>query len=335
MSNKKAHEKSINSNKAIRATELNAAISALWAAQATHTKEAFENEIVPIYENVYTQLIKHLPQDEAEDTLLNLINNTMKACHYRWTVRLPMKRPGTDYRRYEILYTYALVTAMAVESVIHLDPNNTDSPEKTAIHLLPTRGLDNLRAEALVLEDWLGFFENAEVGGLYAVSRGRSLQVENASAVKKLQSIVSHTGEKPAGKECRVEGQHHSQTSRQVGLVMLNTMKQQLADGLLTYNNPGDLVQVDRGGRTFLEYPGILEWYTEQAPPNLDLTKAKKSLESTGVCKRSNKGHNLYRGRLRARDARLRGYVVEDTSSLWQNDAPIGRFVIENLTALK
>ena len=158
------------SPKASRATELNHAISRLWQAAGIHSKDDFNQQVVPIYTALLDALKNHQTDQAAEQQLLDLLNDTAEACHRRWSKRLPIRRPGSDYRKYEIIYTEALTTAMAVNC---LKQRKDQSPEHLAEQLLPKDTLNKLQADPIVWEDWLGFFRQAEEGGLYAIASGK------------------------------------------------------------------------------------------------------------------------------------------------------------------
>ena len=311
---------------AVRAAQLNAAISQLWQAQGTHSKADFHTHVVPLYTALLGELKRHTTPEAAEQRLLDLLVATAAACRYRWTLRLPMKRPGSDYRKYEIIYTEALVTAMAVGCLRSYA--STQFPEQLATHILPQAVIDKLKADPIVWEDWLGFFQQAERGGLYWVSvcakpakhprtinRDLSQAPGRQTSVKQPRVIVKPQ-EPPAGS----------------GRAMLDAVRDALATGALSFNKPGDAVQVDREGRTFLEHPAILKWCSEQLALDDDVKKLKGRFSRLKVHKRSAQGNQLYYGRLSKHDRRRIGYVVENPTILWQESPPVGRFVIEHVT---
>jgi hypothetical protein len=309
-------------NKAERAPELNTAISRLWLADGTHAKEAFGQQIVPIYTALLEELRTHQPPEEAEACVLALLEETAAACDYRWSVRLPMKRPGSDYRKYEIIYTYALLTAMAIGRLREVAGSDAAPLEDLAARILPEAGRAKLQADPVVWEDWIGYFEAAELGGLYAVSRcgapDSSQQPEEGANTPVVPDVaqVSPTPP-PAGS----------------GSAMLTAIQTALEAGTLPYNEPGDPVQVDREGRTYLVHPAILEWCKGQLELEDDTKRLENRFSRLKVFKRSPGGNVLYRGRLRDRDAYSQGYLVENAAVLWRGEVPQGRFVIENITA--
>lgn len=297
-----------------RAAELNAAISQLWQDQATHSKADFNEQIVPIYTALLHALKLYQTTEESEQTVIDLLINTAKACRHRWTVRLPMRRPGSDYRKYEIIYTDALVTAMAVGSLIpHISHR---SPEQLADKILPTGRIKRFKADPIVWEDWLGYFQRAERGGLYSVSIGEKHAKPLRQTPHKSPVTSQHVKPPPAGS----------------GRAMLEAIRSALADGTLSFNQPGDAVQVDREGRTFLEHPKILQWCGEQLDLGDDLKKLKSRFSRLKVHKRSGQGNQLYYGRLGKQDRRRIGYVLENPTVLWLEKAPAGQFVIERVT---
>ena len=307
------------------ASALNAAISNLWVADGTHTRASFQQHIVPMYTTLLDVLKQHMPASDAETELLTLLEDTTAACHFRWTVRLPMKRPGSDYRKYEIIYTYALVTAMAAGRLQQHVADQQRTPAEWAQMILPEEGGVQLRSDPIVWEDWLGFFEQSERGGLYAVSQCRA-PVQTTESSK-----VSGNVSAPPGQQKEADPPE-SPRAPKPGSVLLATIRDGLEEGALGFNNPGDPVQVDRQGRTFLEHPAVLQWCIERLDLDQDIKEAKKDFDKTRVYKRSAEGKQLYRGRLRARDPRLKGYVLEDASLIWPGEPPVGRFVIERVT---
>ncbi len=302
-------------SKADRAAELNAAISRLWLDQGTHSKEHFNTHIVPMYTALLDELKHHQAGDDAEQCLIDLLSQTATACRHRWTLRLPMKRPGSDYRKYEIIYTDALVSAMAVGCL--QSQTHTQSPEQVASKILPEQGVARLKADPIVWEDWLGYFQQAERGGLYAVSIGaRPAKPPRKAPVRK-----------PPG---RTKPQAPPVGS---GRAMLEAIRDALAQGSLSFNQPGDAVQVDRQGRTFLEHPQILKWCAQKLELQDDEKKLKSRFSRLKVHKRSEQGNQLYYGKRDKHDRRRIGYVLENSSVLWRGEVPTGPFRIEKITA--
>lgn len=308
-----------------RARELNAAISLLWRDMATHDKTDFGREIAPIYTALLEQLKRSLGSEAAEQQLLRLLAQTSNACRDRWSLRLPLKRPGSDYRKYEIVYTYALITAMAVDCLRNVEAVGA-SPLDTALRLLPAEGLARLRGDAMLWEDWVGYFNRAETGGLYAVAMGEGHRgIARTGTVQKTKITPIREDAQPAAGRAGEPGS---------GKAILAAIRAGLADGSLSFNQPDDVIQVDRQGRTFLQYPAVLQWCKERLGLQEDLKRIQNRFDRLKLCKRSADGKQLFRGRLRPRDARVRGYVFEDASVLWPQPPPPGRFVIERLTTL-
>ena len=113
---------------------------------------------------------------------------------------------------------------------------------------------------------------------------------------------------------------------------MLEAISVALANGTLAYNQPGDAIQVDRAGRTFLEHPQILKWCAHALALQDDLKTIKSRFSRLKVLKRSSDGKQLYYGKRGQRDRRRIGYVVENPTVIWQGTAPRGIFVIDGIT---
>ena len=180
-------------------------------------------------------------------------------------------------------------------------------------------GLETARAtiDPIVWEDWLGYFHHAELGGLYAVSICKKPPKKTPiPAVHKQPVMANQAKSPPAGS----------------GRAMLEAIRDALTDGSLSFNQPGDAVQVDGEGRTFLEHPKILKWCAEQLVLQDDIKQLKNRFSRLKVHKRSEQGNQLYYGRLGKRDRRRIGYVLENPAVLWQEKAQVGTFVIEHVT---
>tara|TARA_R110001592_G_scaffold254129_2_gene517442 strand:+ start:10543 stop:11544 length:1002 start_codon:yes stop_codon:yes gene_type:complete len=304
---------------ATRARELNHALAELWQAEGTHDKAAFNTHIVPIYTTLLTALQQHNTTEQAEQALLDLLKHTTAACHYRWTLRLPMKRPGSDYRKYEIIYTYALLTAMAVGRLREVAGPGSAPITQLAARILPESGLTRLQRDAIVWDDWLGYFEAAERGGLYAVSHRSQL----GKPPNTEQGANTETAPRQAPARAAPRGS---------GKAMLAAIRSALEAGTLAYNGPDDPVQVDREGRTYLVHPTILEWCKATLQLDDDTKRLENRFARLKIFTRSARGHVLYRGRWRAQDAYSQGYLVENAAVLWRDKAPQGHFVIENIS---
>lgn len=317
-------------HKAAKANALNQVMSELWQAEATHTKVDFETCIVPMYVNLLRRLKADSTTDSAENLLLELIKKTTAACHYRWSLRLPLNRPGSDYRQYEIIYTYALITAMAVDELRTALgwPEHTTLDELAGL-ILSNDDLTRLKADPLVWEDWLGYFDQSELGGLYGVSIGnRNWRVPNPVTTRREETSPLDKSQKPSTSGVA----RNEPPTAGSGRALLSAIREGLQDGSLTYNQPRDVVQVDRDGRTFLEYPAVIEWGIDRLTLDVDVKRMKNRFDRLKVIKRTPEGRQLFRGKLRARDPRVRGYVLEEHAELWPEPPPPGRFVIENLT---
>jgi len=298
-------------HKATRATELNQAISELWQAEATHSKADFNQHIVPIYTRLLKELKQLLPTKEAEQQLLKLLENTTKACHRRWDIRLPMKRPGSDYRKYEIIYTYTLITAMATDAL--KQHSNEQNPEKVAEKIIPEEGRARLQQDPIVWADWLGFFQKAQIGGLYALS---------TNAVPHQPRTTKRPYKKPTDR-------NKTPPPPGSGRAMLEAIKSALVQGSLSYNQPGDFIQVDEQGRTFLEHPRVLKWCAKTLALDEDVKTLKSRFSRLKVHTRTAQGQQLHYGRLHNHDRRRIGYVLENPAILWPSQVPKGRFELE------
>ena len=314
-------------HEAVRADDLNKAVTALWAVQGTHTQPAFEQEILPMYRILLAEFKQILAPAEAEQKVIDLLEQTTKACRRRWHTRLPQQRPGTDYRKYEITYTDALVTAMAVDSLLNVKTGDDESPDQVAERIIPRALLQRLRGDPVVWADWLGYFDQSSLGGLYSVSCEAMCTVETPRA----GGGRNGRSERPEMPQGAREGVVRSKAA---GWSVVDAIKACIADGTLSVNQPGDLVQVDRDGRTFLQSPAVFEEVKtlqglEEGARNLENRFARLKIN-----KETSEGWKLFNGKSLRSEPMVKGYVVEDDNIFWDDEVPQGRFVVQGLTTL-
>jgi hypothetical protein len=122
--------------------------------------------------------------------------------------------------------------------------------------------------------------------------------------------------------------------SRAAGWSVVDAIKVCIADGTLSVNQPGDLVQVDRDGRTFLQSPAVFEEVKtlqglEEGARNLENRFARLKIN-----KETSEGWRLFNGKSLKSEPMVKGYVVEDDNIFWDDEVPQGRFVVQGLTTL-
>tara|TARA_E500000305_G_scaffold108525_1_gene111115 strand:+ start:8239 stop:9225 length:987 start_codon:yes stop_codon:yes gene_type:complete len=300
-----------------RAGELNAALSHLWVAQGTYTRADFLAVIAPLYIRLLDALNDQASEWPVEAVVLELLGATARACIRRWQVRLPLQRPGSDYRKCELIYTDALVTAMAVDCLLaqsDIDPREAaaQAPRIVSEHLLTS-----LQADPMVWQDWLGYFHQAQCGGLYALASDRLRPHPPATAMlPKTRALPrERSPDPPPGS----------------GWAMLDAIRTGLKTGAIPCNQRGDPVQVDGAGRTFLEHPQVLTWCANQQQLTEDRERLKRRFSRLKVLKRTTAGRQIFYGRYGKTDRRRVGYIIDSPGILWDGEVPCGSFVIEQL----
>jgi hypothetical protein len=179
----------------------------------------------------------------------------------------------------------------------------------------------------MVWEDWLGYFGRSSLGGLYSVSCEVVCATEALMAGGDKKE-PSERSEKPQG------ARGGKARSKAAGWSVVDSIKACIADGTLSVNQPGDLVQVDREGRTFLQSPAVFEEVKtlqglEEGARNLENRFARLKIN-----KETSEGWKLFNGKSLRSEPMVKGYVVEDDNIFWDDEVPQGRFVVQGLTTL-
>jgi hypothetical protein len=265
-----------------------------------------------------------------------------QACQRAGNHRLPKGQQDSDYRRFETLYNYALISAMAI--AWHMDAAELEQGWQQALAetLIPPEGLARLRQEALVWEHWQAFFEGREDGGLREVA-GRSVLPRRTPETPASASCPNpggseipqkQTGPNPEATTDKFLTPHSSQWANPLskGWALVAAIREGLRDGSLPYNRKYAWVQVDREGRTFLQVPEIFEWCYERLNAEVPPKTLVNQFGRLHICIRTRKGQNLLRGGRRNQKSYQQGFVVEDPGLFWDGAPPADQFYIRHLT---
>lgn len=283
-------------------------LETLQAVLGSYDWETFQKRVVPIYERLGERGC-------AESEMAQLLDNTIAAAKRRRSRRLPMGRPGTDYRRYKEPYSYALVVAMATDALLRRPESRERKPEEVARILLSESAYGRLRDDPQVWEDWLGYFERARLGGLYEVAWGET--AERVSPVD-LGNTASADA-KPARKAPEAAGWRFVQG-----------LKECLDEGSISFNGNEDLVQFDAKGRAFLDLR-VFDAVAELKYEDLTGKKLENQFDRLNVIRRTRNNRKLHIGRSRKSAADQTGYVVQSQSALWDGEYPSGKFKIKDI----
>lgn len=316
--------------RAQRAQELNTGLYALWRASAGFSQQDFQETLTPAYFTLLSVLTAQTNRADAETTVLELLERTTNACHRRAHKRLPMRRPGADYRKYQTPYTYALITAMAAESLLRHPQTPIDTPEAAIDTLLSGAALARLKKDPMVWEDWLGYFSQSPIGGLYEIATedrggGRPSASNNLPGHKR--PITS-----PATPYNPRVATFDTPQARPQGWLVVEAIKQALTNGELQCNSAGDLIHVDHQGRTFLTAPAVFEWVSRQPGCNDETTTLRNRFKRLKLHKQLTTGQSLFEGRRAPSEPKVRGFVLENKDHLWDANPPRSEFVIHTLT---
>ncbi len=85
-----------------------------------HTQKSFAELYATCFENAHSELlaIMQMTAPAAEDKLPAVLEEVIRAVKARQGYLLPAERPGSNYRAFEQVYTYALVTAILTEALL-------------------------------------------------------------------------------------------------------------------------------------------------------------------------------------------------------------------------
>lgn len=318
----------------------------------------FYAEIAPIYQLMLNELKTKTPFEYADESVALAMYDTANALRYRWASRLPRRRPGTDYRKYEFIYTDALVTVMAVDRFrkafgdLERDPANL---VKLAEIIIPPVVLNKLKADPMVWKDWLGFFEQSEIGGLYyfadiAYKKREKAEAEARGEQNKItEEVVVVTQDPGAISDPAPEGEPVAEIEpwryqardiadpkrgKASGWEIVDGIRRCLQDGSLSYNELDSLVQVDKQGRTFLRTPEVFDALREIRKLDTETRTLTNQFSRLKIVKRGGSGNDNFGGNSRAKDKLVDGYVIESTAIFWDGEPPAGRFNISGVTQM-
>ncbi len=315
---------------------LDTAVTALIEADGTQSRQMFDNLTLPLIRALGAEA-RRRGDVNAEQAVLSLIDDMTAACKKARDTRMPRGRPGTDYRRYETHYNYALITAMAV--AWHMDQSDEDGGHLYfAEKLIPFDGLRRMKEQVMVWSDWQAFFTGEDDGGLRWLA-GREHKSE---ATGKCAEISD-----PARKDCanyltreQIERDSKFVTPNPqvyagedaLGWEIVHFIRDSLRNGTLTRNRRNSWVQVDREGRTFLQAPELFDWCRRNMPSPETTKCLQNRFGRLNICVRYRNKGNLMRG-ARPSDKRFRtGLVVADPAIFWDGYPPDERFAIQGLT---
>lgn len=307
-------------------------LHALW--QITNTsKEDFGELYVPLFHRISEVLLTTTLDAHAE--VLEILEDVETGAAIRRNWLLPGGRPGTNYRRYTEIYTYALVSAMAVEALrsrlsvlcdprvaeyqnIESAPCSAENPAFNAppdiwlASLAPAKGVEWLQDDPIVWRDWLAYFSDPE----------QSVMAQIAGRVAPPPSVQEVPREEiPAAQPV----QKQASTSAQA---LVATIKAALEDRELPYNQDGAMVHVDREGRTFLEAPRIFEWYLDFiGDTQTDIKTLENQFKRLESIVAKEEGKRIWWGSYLRTDEKKPGYLIGDASVLWTGEAPENNFL--------
>ena len=299
----------------------------VYRADGTLPTSDFTSLVVPMFERV---------REAAGDAEFQVLIETISAALNRAAnVRFPLGRPGTDYRRFETLYNYALMVVMATAWWMERNQLGPEALESALEACVPAQGLARLKHEPEAWQDVLAFFTGEADGGLRQVS---GMPWQSAPPAPKSRASIP-TGETAPKRTAGTGSErfltpHSSQWANPLskGWVLVDAIRDGLRDGSLPYNRKQSWVHVDREGRTFLQVPEVFQWCYER----LDVDVSPKTLVNQfgrlNICTRTRKGQNLLRGGRRNQKTYQQGFVVEDPELFWDGKPPADQFYIRHLT---
>lgn len=329
---------------------LDQALAALLQADGTLSRADFTTLTLPLFKKVHAEAVDRVGEGTADADLADLIMRMAVACRRACDTRMPQGRAGSDYRRYETVYNYALITAMAVAWHMEAAGLPRGAHEPLALSLIPPAGLQRLQADPMVWNDWLAFFTDGEDGGLRRLA-GRELSPGDTADAGRADNHESHQPNtavlsepppcaqsvQPLGNEtvdshCITPPKNQWAGPLAAGWQLVDTIRDGLRDGSLAFNGKADWVQVDREGRTFLQVPEVFEWCQHRLGGDDTAKTLINRFGRLNICTKTRQGENILRGGRPNQKHYQRGFVVEDPAIFWEGNAPADHFYIKRLT---
>lgn len=345
-------ERPHNNGPSDRCTDsLDQALSALLQADDTLSRADFATLTLPMLKQIHAEAMSREGESTADADLADLMTAMAVACRRACDTRMPQGRAGTDYRRYETVYNYALITAMAVAWHMEAAAVPRGEHEELALHFIPPAGLQRLQADPMVWNDWLAFFTDGDDGGLRRLagrqgSPGRAGEAGRADGRDFHQSGTAAKSKPPRSdkpthrpmsettdNQCITPHKNQWAGPLAAGWQLVDTIRDGLRDGSLAFNGNADWVQVDRQGRTFLQVPEVFEWCQQRLAGDDTAKTLINRFGRLNICTKTRQGENILRGGRRNQKHYQRGFVVEDPAIFWEGDAPAAHFYIKRLTA--
>ena len=311
------------------------AVHRFYIEESRHSKTEFEELFLPLIKWYRRQLCTRMELEAEVDHTAVLIQELTGAVKRRRSLRLPRGRRDVDYRLVYSPYTYALVTAMIVDAYSALTQSD-ERPEDVLIDMLPPAGLERLRKQAIVWEDWLGYFQRSERGGLYAVAKdrwntcgdqGEGNRIPQKPSSKAKPSMLDRA--KAAVAESDTENGGATSNSF-AGDRVLIALKACLEDGSLAYNNPGAFVNADRHGRVHLRSPEVFAELAKLYGWNETPQQLKNRFLRLKIHQVSPAGNSLFYGRSKRGKTKWRaGHVLKDGTLIWPEKTIKGSFRVD------
>ncbi|MFV0477043.1 MAG: hypothetical protein ACK5ME_04305 [Parahaliea sp.] len=304
-------------------------VMALYEADGSLSMSAFKRLVVPVLQLIYGTMQKQAHTRELTDQhFFRLIKDISEACRRLQGIRMPMGRPGVDYRHYETQYSYALITAMAIYWCRERIISDQRDPQVLARRYIPQEGLLRLQSDAMVWADWQAFFSDGDDGGLKKIAAKAELSLN--------QSNVLANGEKPLrprktrSNKKRLLRPEKSDYARAdaLGWRSVDRICKGLRSGILSYNQVDSLVHVDNKGRTFLLVPQIFQWCSRRRYEQDRSSTLKNRFFRLHIHTHEPQGEGIYYGVYPGNPRHFRGAVIEDKSIFWDNKPPVSDFLI-------
>lgn len=335
-------------------TLLNNEISALANIAQGHDRREFESLYKGLFVNVLgavsTLVGSRGPDSEA--ITADILKTARVAAAFRRGRLLPAGRPNANYRHYERVYTYALVSAVATEGTIDVHSNKQqeidarvpggDKMQLQALAgrplswwaeaIVPKPGLLWLKEDDGVWNDWIEYFDPEADSLMAVIAHEAKMQTGHPAKIALLaQPTKTPTAEAAADAKSpslRVPIKPpKTPLSDKSGTVILEALKSGVVSGELPCNGPDGLVQVDADGRTFLRTPDIYQWYIEKTGEDITWQEVRNRLIRLGIFARE-QGKDRFWGKTSANAKKIAGVVLRDSSNLWIEPIPAGTFVI-------
>jgi hypothetical protein len=324
-------------------------LRALWQATAL-TRPEFDRHYQSLIDAVAQALTSH-PGGAVPSTagVSDWLDQALALLRRRQAVILPRRGTAEEVATLNEVYSYALMTALALEAVaahlsaISLDPGSVQEGNHPLLcgcfhhshraigpgeplpgcalvlapQIIPPSGWLWLQRFPGVLGDLLAYFATPASSDLYWLAHGACLDEPPTAETKSPKPVPAPEETNPA-----TPNPH----KRAGGWDVVDRVKAALKQGDLTTNTPDSLIHSDSAGQLLLLAPDIFIWY--EARSGVPAKTAQNRFIRLGLHRIKSNKMNIHTGRYPQSKTKYRGLLVPDGGCFGSHRPNPGTIVI-------